>query len=104
VNDKVDDPAELEQLDASGLFDAAWYLAINPDVRDAGSQPLLHFCRYGWREGRWANRYFDPAWYLQCNPDVRAADVNPLLHYMRDGDREGRRPVWHFDSAWYRVA
>ena len=69
-----------------------------------GLEPLLHFCRYGWREGRWPNRYFDPAWYLQCNPDVRAAELNPLLHYVRDGDREGRRPVGHFDPAWYRIA
>ena len=104
MSDNVDDPAELKQLDASGLFDAAWYLATNPDVLDAGSEPLLHFCRYGWREGRWPNRYFDPAWYLQRNPDVRVADTNPLLHYVRDGDREGRRPVRHFDSTWYRIA
>jgi hypothetical protein len=104
VSDEADDPADLGQLDASGLFDADWYLATNPDVQDAGLEPLLHFCRYGWREGRRPNRYFDPAWYLQCNPDVRVAELNPLLHYMRDGDREGRRPVEHFDPAWYRIA
>ena len=55
------------------------------------SNRLLHFCRYGWREGRKPNQYFDPAWYLEHNPDVRAAGMNPLLHYMRHGDQEGRR-------------
>ena len=30
--------------------------------------PLLHFYRFGWREGRKPNRYFDPAWYLQNYP------------------------------------
>ena len=61
-----------------------------------GLEPLLHFYRYGWREGRKPNRYFDPAWYLQRNPDVRVAGMNPLLHYVRHGDREGRRPVMAF--------
>ena len=64
----------------------------------------MHFCRYGWREGRRPNRYFDPAWYLEQHPDVRAADMNPLLHYLRHGDHEGRRPERHFDPAWYRHA
>jgi hypothetical protein len=98
------DPAALDQLDLSGLFDAAWYLLENPDVRAAGFDPLMHFCRDGWREGRRPNAYFDPAWYLDQHPDVRAACVNPLLHYLRHGDREGRRPVQHFDPAWYRAA
>jgi len=102
MSETTDDPSELETLDASGLLDAAWYLAQYPDVRDSELEPLLHFYRYGWREGRKPNRYFDPAWYLHHHPDVGAAGMNPLLHYVRHGDREGRRPVWHFDPAWYR--
>ena len=62
----------------------------------------MHFCRYGWREGRRPNQYFEPAWYLEHYPDVRAVDMNPLLHYLRYGDHEGRRPVWYFDPSWYR--
>jgi hypothetical protein len=104
VSDSTDDHAELEQLDASGLFDAAWYLVQYPDVRDAELEPLVHFYRFGWREHRRPNRYFDPEWYLEHYPDVRAAGMNPLLHYVRHGDHEGRRPVWHFDPAWYRDA
>jgi hypothetical protein len=104
VSDHTDDPVELEELEASGLFDAAWYLLQNDDVREAELDPLPHFYHFGWREGRKPNRYFDPGWYLQNYPDVREAGMNPLLHYLRHGDNEGRRPVWHFDSAWYRVA
>ncbi len=104
MSDSADDPAELEQLAASGLFDPAWYLMVNPDVRDAGLDPLTHFCRYGWREGRWPNRYFDPKWYLERHSDVRAVEINPLLHYVRYGDQEGRQPCRHFDAAWYRDA
>jgi hypothetical protein len=104
VSDSTDDPVELEQLDISGLFEAAWYLVQYPDVRDSNLEPLVHFYRLGWREGRWPNRYFSPEWYLEQYPDVRAAGMNPLLHYLRHGDREGRRPIRHFDSAWYRGA
>jgi len=98
------DPGELEELDVSGLFDAAWYLLANSDVRVSEMDPLLHFCRYGWREGRRPNPYFDPTGYLEQHPDVRTSDMNPLLHYLRHGDHEGRRPDRHFDPAWYRHA
>lgn len=105
MSDKSTEQLEIEELDASGLFDAAWYIVQNPDVRDAAdTSPLPHFCKFGWHEGRKPNRYFDPAWYLDQCPDVRAAGMNPLLHYLRYGDAEGRRPVWHFDPAWYRAA
>ena len=73
-------------------------------MRDADLEPLVHFCRYGWRERRMPNRYFDPEWYFEQYPDVRAAGVNPLLHYLHHGDLEGRRPISHFDSVWYRGA
>jgi hypothetical protein len=102
MSDDIDISGELEQLDASGLFDGAWYLSENPDVRDSELEPLVHFCRYGWREDRRPNQYFEPGWYLEHYPDVRAVDMNPLLHYVRYGDHEGRRPVWYFDPFWYR--
>jgi hypothetical protein len=101
VTEHNDDAAELQQLEASGLFDTGWYLQQNDDVREAALEPLPHFHRFGWREGRRPNLYFDPAWYLEHYPDVLAANMDPLLHYLRHGDHEGRRPVWHFDPAWY---
>ncbi|HLJ06585.1 MAG TPA: hypothetical protein VKT26_09950 [Acetobacteraceae bacterium] len=99
-----DDPAELEQLASSGLFDADWYLLQYDDVRQGALQPLLHFYRHGWRENRKPNQYFDPEWYLEQYDDVRGAGMNPLLHYVRHGEHEGRRPIRHFDPAWYRAA
>src|SRR5690606_39065427 len=39
-------------LEAAGTFDAGYYLANNPDVARAGADPLMHFCRYGWKELR----------------------------------------------------
>lgn len=94
--------AELALLRASGLFDAEWMLARNPDLAGSGLDPLLHFHRFGWREGRWPNPYFDPAYYLARHPDVRAAGTDPLLHYIERGEAQGCRPVPWFDPAWYR--
>ena len=41
-----------EGRDPSPLFRTRWYLALNPDVRDAGMDPLLHYLRHGALEGR----------------------------------------------------
>jgi len=49
-------PAEelrlMADIRAAGLFDAAYYLESNPDVAASGMDPLLHYIRYGHREGR----------------------------------------------------
>src|ERR1700722_6837883 len=86
---------------ASGLFDAAWYLAANPDIGAGRADPLEHFLARGWREGRSPNRYFDTKWYLQQNPDVARAGRNPLRHYIVSGEAEGRSPGPFFELAWY---
>ncbi len=104
MSETIENLTELHEIEVSGLFDAAWYLLQNQDVRDAELGPLQHFFDFGWREGRKPNQYFDPGWYLDHYTDVRAAGMNPLLHYLRHGDAEGRRPVWYFDPAWYREA
>lgn len=90
-------------LEHSGLFDTGWFTERNPDLVAAGLDPLLHFHRYGWREGRWPNPYFDTAWYLQYNQDVAAAEIDPLLHYAQYGEAEGRKPIAYFEPEWYRA-
>ena len=76
---------------------------MNPDIAACGIDPVTHYCRYGWREGRFPNPYFDPAYYLQRNRDVRESGAEPLLHYIEYGEAEGRQPIAHFDPAWYRA-
>lgn len=100
----ADDAAEIAEIVASGLLDAAWYRARNPDIVAAGLDPAVHFVRFGAAEGRSPNRYFDTAWYVQQNPDILAAGLNPLTHFLRHGDLEGRRPHPLVDPAWYRHA
>ena len=96
------DLADLLTMQRSGLFDGAWFVIRNPDLAHAGADPLGHFYRFGWREGRKPNAYFDPAWYVARNHDVIEDGYNPLLHYIEHGEAEGRQPIEWFDPAWYR--
>ena len=73
-----------------GSFDAAYYLAQNPDVKAAGVEPLQHYLTSGWHEGRNPSAAFSTNDYLAANPDVKAAGIDPLLHYVTFGKAEGR--------------
>jgi GT2 family glycosyltransferase/ubiquinone/menaquinone biosynthesis C-methylase UbiE/TolA-binding protein len=96
------DAKQVERI--APLFDAAWYLEKNPDVRAAGRDPLEHFAQKGWTEGRNPNPLFDCGWYLQRNTDVRNAGLNPLDHFVTNGWKEGRNPHPLFDVRWYLEA
>jgi len=73
-------------------FDRDYYLAVYPDIREAGIDPLDHYFRYGWREGRNPSAEFSTSYYVSANPDVAAAQVNPFAHYVLTGRSEGRLP------------
>ncbi|MGW5960238.1 hypothetical protein [Methylorubrum thiocyanatum] len=93
---------ERRLIAGSGLFDETLYLYEAPDVMREEAEPIEHFCRFGWREGRRPNLYFDPSWYRTRH--VLGPDVNPLAHYIRTGEADGYRPVSYFDPAWYAHA
>lgn len=84
-----------------GGFDAEFYLARNTDVAAAGIDPLTHYRRFGFREGRDPNAFFDALGYLARNPDVAAAGFEPLDHFNRFGFREGRAPSDRFNLQLY---
>jgi len=88
----------------SSLFDAEYYLLNNPDVRRADVNPLAHFVKEGWKEGRNPSAYFDINYYLQTYPDVKEAKVNPLFHYVKFGWHEGRNPSKNFHNNKYLEA
>lgn len=48
----LNEAALVAEISRSGLFDADWYLAQNPDVAASGFDPILHYVRFGEREGR----------------------------------------------------
>jgi len=81
-----------ELVRQSGYFDEAWYLEQYPDVAQAGVDPIEHYLRAGFSEGRNPGPRFDTRWYLEAYPDVAQAGMNPLLHYIKFGRDEGRYP------------
>lgn len=94
--------ADLAAIRRSGLFDATYYLAHNPDVAAAGIDPVVHYLAHGWREGRDPSVGFSTIGYLAAYPDVAAKELNPLLHYHKYGRAEGRGAggaVAHTDLA-----
>ncbi|WP_426240739.1 hypothetical protein [Pararhizobium sp. DWP1-1-3] len=88
-------------LRGSNLFDAAWYNANYRDVAGNGIDPVSHYVRYGFGEGRWPNALFDTRYYLKNNRDVLESGHNPLAHYIQNGWREARNPNPFFDVNFY---
>jgi hypothetical protein len=84
----------LETIRSSSLFDATYYLSANPDVRESGCDPALHYFEKGAPEGRDPGPSFCTRAYLRRNPDVADAGVNPLVHYETWGRKEGRSIGW----------
>jgi len=83
------------------LFDPVYYLSTYRDVREADTDPLLHYVRLGWNEGRNPSELFDTNYYLTNNPDVKEWGGNPLVHFIRHGAREGRKPNKAFNIRKY---
>ena len=74
----------------SKYFDKKWYLKQNMDVKKAGMDPIVHYMKFGWKEGRNPSIFFDNDIYLYLNPDVKKAKMNPLIHYLRYGIIQNR--------------
>ena len=78
------------RIKKSGLFDDHFYLRTYADCRRSDVDPLSHFIKFGFKEGRNPSASFDTNYYLESNPDVRTTNSNPLVHYIRFGKKEGR--------------
>jgi len=74
-------------------FDAAYYTARYTDIDLRLVDPLLHYCCFGWREGRDPCPDFSTQRYLDAYPDVAELGINPFLHWLLFGKREGRPAI-----------
>lgn len=81
---------QAEALEASDLFDVAWYLERYPDVAEAGVDAIDHYIRVGAFEGRDPGPRFSTLDYYVANPDVAQAGWPALAHYALYGKAEGR--------------
>lgn len=71
------------RLERSGLFDEDYYLKNNPDVRESGIEPTLHYLLYGSQEGRNPCASFDAHEFMMTYPAWRKKDRNPVFAIMK---------------------
>jgi len=79
----------MEYTKKSGLFDKKYYLKENPDLANNGINPLRHYCKLGYKEGRMPAPDFDTFWYQSEYLNQCMGPVNPLLHYILSGKKNG---------------
>ena len=82
---------EYLKIRDSGFFDANYYLDNYQDVKESSEDPLDHYLRCGFKEGRNPSEDFQTNFYLHTYPDVAAAGINPLLHFILHGQFEHRQ-------------
>ena len=95
-------PAERHgHLAASGLFDAAYYLAeLAARGHRAGTMsPVEHYAAIGDALGVPPHPLFDAHHYRETYPDIAGSGMSGLGHYLEHGAREGRSPHPLFDVA-----
>ena len=85
-SDEVPSASEQEmvrEVEASALFDAAWYLRQNLDVARDRLSPAAHYVRTGGPAGRDPSEVFATKRFLQRTPAARASGLPPLVHHLR---------------------
>lgn len=67
------------------LIDIKYYLKSYPDVAKNKMNPIVHYMRIGWREGRNPNKHFNTIHYILNNLDIVPMQLNPLYHFVKSG-------------------
>ena len=86
-------------------FDAQYYLKANTDVKQAGIDPLEHYLRYGWKEGRAPNLWFDASAYQKhvayssTNPFVAYSSTNPFVQLATEAVAAKKTARQHYIAA-----
>ena len=86
-------------ISKSGLFDHDYYLRNYSDVHSSKQNPIIHFIKTGWKEGKNPSENFNTLFYLSVNEDVRHENINALVHYIKLGKAENRSPNSSFSQG-----
>lgn len=84
----MENMSDEEVARALAAFDMQYYLARYPDVAARKMDPLEHYMRFGWKEGRDPSPGFSTRNYLDHLSDVLIADTNPFLHWIFQNTQE----------------
>lgn len=80
-----------KDVEASGLFDPAYYVANTPSLGEA--DPLDHFLHTGWKSGADPSPAFTTKAYLAANPGSRDHPLGPLGHYLTNRVRSSKPAI-----------
>ena len=86
-------------IDYKDVYDYEYYREHNEDVKetcgDDKRATLIHFVKYGMKEGRIASETFDVHYYKDSNSDLQEKYGEDweqyYLHYINIGKRDGRK-------------
>jgi len=70
--------ARFRGISPTPWFDPEYYLQANPDVTASRQDALVHFQRWGWREGRSPLPGLDLRRLMVVQPELRVSKGNPL--------------------------
>jgi hypothetical protein len=93
---------EYYLIKKSGLFDKQYYLNNNPDVLKANIDPLLHFLRFGWKEGRNPSKDIDLRNFLESEKglfDVKTGHLSTLLKILKSIRNPNMRNSLHINGV-----
>jgi GT2 family glycosyltransferase len=76
---------EAKKVEASGYFSKKYYLDMHKDIALQSIDPAVHFCQYGWREGRSPSKLFDVKYFDRNFPRSRNSQVNPVIDFLDSG-------------------
>lgn len=83
---------------SSHLFDAKWYKATYPEVRNSKRSSLAHYLKIGHRMGLDPSADFSTSLYVQAHPELSNMSICPLIHYLKVGKKLGFRTFKHIDQ------
>ena len=84
-------------------FDPEFYRRDNPDLQHL-SNPLKHYLRHGWQEGRQPHPLFDPEHYLQscmARGFAPPSQQSPLEHFLNSGARYQISCTPLLEHSWF---
>ncbi len=84
----IAEDGKIRLIEASPLFQPAWYLQRNGDVVSAGINPATHYLHSGAREGRDPSLEFSTSNYFTRHPELEHSGINPLVHHLQSQSLE----------------
>ena len=74
--DRTERISKIESKEIFEEFDRQYYLERNPDISQAGVDPLNHYIEFGWMEGRSPSPHFQINQWLASNDGFRRAALS----------------------------